>query len=93
MLTSFILRWTAENNSFYASLQTGPVSQNQELMSSDSLFINNSIEQKKLEESRELKKNINEIDNSAISTILEEIRVNYQSGDPHLRTALDKFAE
>ncbi|GET02902.1 transposable element Tc1 transposase [Rhizophagus clarus] len=81
----------AKNNSFYASLRAGPIPQDQE---SDSLFINNGTEWKKLEENREPEKETNEInDNSAIDIILEEIRVDYENGGPHLRTALDKFAE
>ncbi|GES84202.1 hypothetical protein GLOIN_2v1883854 [Rhizophagus clarus] len=81
----------AKNNSFYASLRAGPIPQDQE---SNSLFINNGTEWKKLEENREPEKETNEInDNSAIDTILEEIRVDYENGGPHLRTALDKFAE
>ncbi|GET00253.1 hypothetical protein GLOIN_2v1478982 [Rhizophagus clarus] len=43
---------------------------------------------------RKPEKETNEInDNSAIDIILEEIRVDYENGNPHLHTALDKFAE
>ncbi|GBC02321.1 hypothetical protein RclHR1_04570008 [Rhizophagus clarus] len=96
------LECVAKNNSFYASLQAGPIPQDQE--SDSNLFINNGTEWKKLEENRYIallyslfrsqkKKQMKINDNSAIDTILKEIRVDYENGSPHLCTALDKFAE
>jgi len=42
---------------------------------------------------RELNKENEEIDNSALVAFLEEIKTDYQVDSPQFRTALDKFAE
>ena len=42
---------------------------------------------------RELNKENEEIDNSALVAFLEKIKTDYQADGPQFRTALDKFAE
>ena len=49
LLTSFILGYVAENDSFYVSLRAGFATQDQELMPS---VVNNVTEWKELEENR-----------------------------------------
>ncbi|GES91168.1 hypothetical protein GLOIN_2v1783668 [Rhizophagus clarus] len=72
---NFIPTITANDRMIYSYIAFGWVAENNSFYAT---------EQKELEERREPEKDIDKIDNSAINTILEEIRADYQSGGLHL---------
>ncbi|GES83311.1 hypothetical protein GLOIN_2v1883854 [Rhizophagus clarus] len=85
-ILNFIPLLTPQDRMVYAYVALGYVSKDNSSSLPDNVF-DETIEW------RESNKEIIEIDYTALTTFLEEVKADYQSDNPQLRTALDKFAD
>ncbi|CAG8717843.1 11527_t:CDS:2, partial [Scutellospora calospora] len=92
--------YIAQDTSFYASLHMQPILQSQKILCTNNkaeilsdLLKTRRIEWKKPKELNKENQEIEEIDSSNFNLFLEEVRLDYDSADQLLRTALNKFKD
>ncbi|CAG8721201.1 23864_t:CDS:2, partial [Gigaspora margarita] len=85
-LIKSLLGYSAQNRSFYTTLYTKPILQNQEVLCiNDKMRISNTLSKtKKPEKLNKENKEIEEIDSSDFNSFLEEVRLDYQFADQPL---------